>query len=409
MTTGSLWTFMVYLAGDNNLSAAGEVDLAEMRTIGSSTEVNVVAQFDNAGQAGTTRYHIRRKGLGEQAASLGKTDSGSPEVLLDFVKWAVTAFPAQRYALVLWNHGNGWEPTEIDRIAAGVDAADYSAREAAERSSSPLGKVFFRSSVRRIMELPSRAERAICSDDGSGHSLDTVELGAVMAEIVKLTGKPIDLLGMDACLMSNLEVAYQVRDRVRYIVASEESEPNEGWPYDRVLRTLVNDPRLGTAELASKIVRAYIQSYARRRYSGDVTQSALDPSRIQQLTQPLDDLAGELSRSMAAVAGEVWAAQRKSVRFYHSTLWDIGDFCSELARMTSHAGVRSAAQRVVQALVSGAGQFVVAESHRGAGMMNCTGASIYLPALTRISPYYEELDFAKSHRWAGFLKAYAAA
>jgi hypothetical protein len=204
-------------------------------------------------------------------------------------------------------------------------------------------------------------------------------------------------------------VAYQVRERVGYIVASEESEPNEGWPYDSVLRTLVNDPRLGTAELASKIVRAYIQSYTRRRYSGDVTQSALDPSRIQQLAQPLDDLAGELSRNMAAVADEVWAAQRKSVRFYHSTLWDIGNFCGELARMTTKAGVRSAAQRVVQALVSGAGQFVVAESHHGAGMTNCTGASIYLPALTRVSPYYEELDFARTHRWVGFLKAYAAA
>lgn len=409
MNTGSLWTFMVYLAGDNNLSAAGEIDLAEMRTIGSSAEVNIVAQFDNAGPVGTTRYHICRNGIGEQSAPLGKTDSGSPEVLLDFVKWAVTAFPAQRYALVLWNHGNGWEPTEIDRIAAGVGATDYSAREAAERSSSPLGKVFFRTSVRRIMELTSRAERAICSDDGSGHSLDTVELGAVMAEIVKLTGKPIDLLGMDACLMSNLEVAYQVRDLVGCIVASEESEPNEGWPYDRVLQTLVQNPLLSTAELASRIVRDYIQSYAQRGYSGDVTQSALDLSRIQQLAQPLDDLADDLSRNMAAVAEEVWAAQRKSVRFYHNTLWDIGDFCSELARATRNAGVRSAAQRVVQALASGVGQFVLAESHLGAGVNNCTGANIYLPALTSVSRYYDELDFARSHRWAGFLKAYAAA
>lgn len=37
------WTFMVYLAGDNNLSTAGDKDLSEMRTVGSTADVNVVA------------------------------------------------------------------------------------------------------------------------------------------------------------------------------------------------------------------------------------------------------------------------------------------------------------------------------------------------------------------------------
>jgi len=290
-----------------------------------------------------------------------------------------------------------------------VGAKNYSAREASERSSSQLGKAFFRRAISRVMELPSPTERAICSDDGSGHSLDTVELGSVMAQIVQLIGKPIDLLGMDACLMSNLEVVYQIRELVDRVVASEESEPNEGWPYDNVLRALTKNPRLGTADLASKIVRAYIQSYTRRSYGGDVTQSALDPSQIQQLVQPLDELAEVLSRDIAAVAGEVWNAQRKSVRFYHNTLWDIGSFCGELIRVTANKDVRSTAQGVVQALVPGAGRFVAAESHHGAGMTSCTGASIYLPALTGISRYYDELDFAKSHHWLGFLKAYAAA
>lgn len=56
------WTFMVYMAGDNNLAGAGEADMAEMRRVGSSAEVNVVVQFDNAGARGTSRYLVQRNG-----------------------------------------------------------------------------------------------------------------------------------------------------------------------------------------------------------------------------------------------------------------------------------------------------------------------------------------------------------
>ena len=34
------WTFMLYMAGDNNLSSAGDADLAELRQVGSTPDVN---------------------------------------------------------------------------------------------------------------------------------------------------------------------------------------------------------------------------------------------------------------------------------------------------------------------------------------------------------------------------------
>ena len=40
------WTFMVYMAGDNNLDPEGVQDLQEMKKVGSTAEVNVIAQFD---------------------------------------------------------------------------------------------------------------------------------------------------------------------------------------------------------------------------------------------------------------------------------------------------------------------------------------------------------------------------
>jgi hypothetical protein len=279
------WTFMVYMAGDNNLSDAGDTDLREMRKVGSTPDVNVVAQFDNEGDRGTNRYLIKRDGLNEE----------------------------------------------------------------------------------------------------------------------------IESMGMDACLMSNLEVAYQARPYVKYIVASEESEPNEGWPYAAVLEKLVNAPMLAPADLASHIVAAYVKSYVDMKYEGPVTQSTFDLSKISMVTEPLDKLANALIAHMPKAEKEIWGAQRKSARFWHNTLWDIAHFCEELEKQTANKAVRDAAKNVRTALQSGPKQFVLAESHRGASVARCAGATIYLlPALMDVSPYYGELKYAKEHRWPALLKAYHA-
>ena len=58
--------------------------------------------------------------------------------------------------------------------------------------------------------------------------LDNAELKRALAEAQALAGKRIDLLGMDACLMSMFEVAYQVKDQASYLVGSQEVEPMAG-------------------------------------------------------------------------------------------------------------------------------------------------------------------------------------
>jgi hypothetical protein len=408
MSSTAKWTFMVYMAGDNNLSAAGDKDLTEMRRVGSTADVNVIVEFDNAGPRGTRRYHVQRNGVNERIESLGETDSGSPQTLIDFVAWTAVHYPAERYALVLWNHGSGWEPSEIDRIARSVAARGYSEREATERSATSLGRAFFRTTLETILSLPSSSERAICSDDGSGHSLDTVELGRVLAKVVEAIGQPLDLLGMDACLMSNLEVAYQAQPYVRTIVASEESEPNDGWPYEAVLRRLVDNPDLPTADFAAHIVNAYIQSYVSQGYPGAVTQAALDLSQVQTVVEPLDRLANTLIARLPRARSQIWTAQRRSARFWHNTLWDIAHFSDELKKITRDPATRQAAQDVQTALQRGSEHFVTTESHNGPSVQRCNGVTIYLPAMTGVSRYYGELAYAREHRWLALLQAYHA-
>lgn len=66
---------------------------------------------------------------------------------------------------------------------------------------------------------------------------------------------------MDACLMSNFEVAYQAAPYVKYIVASEANEPNEGWPYEAILDMLSKNPEIATPDICCEIVKVYTETY----------------------------------------------------------------------------------------------------------------------------------------------------
>ena len=81
---------------------------------------------------------------------------------------------------------------------------DHDAREADRCSRSPLGTALFRTTLETMFTLPTFHDRSILQDWDTRHALDTVELGKVLEGAEKKLGRPLDLLGMDACLMSNL-------------------------------------------------------------------------------------------------------------------------------------------------------------------------------------------------------------
>src|SRR4051812_46458137 len=123
MPTQKSWTVLVYLAGDNNLDDAGVADLKEMKKVGSTDKVNILAQFDRAAAGvNTCRFYLRRGTAVESdsVANLGETNMGDPAVLKSFLTWGIKNYPAERYLFVLWNHGNGWDDTDVYRVARNV-------------------------------------------------------------------------------------------------------------------------------------------------------------------------------------------------------------------------------------------------------------------------------------------------
>ncbi len=399
------WTVMVYLAGDNNLDHNGVVDLKEMKKVGTTPDINVVAQFDRAGAGVQTARYCLQKGTSLDAdvcQTLGETNSGSPEALIDFIKWGVTTYPADHHLLVLWNHGQGWDDTDI--------YAGERASGARLRRSGRISHSLFRTSVQHAAKLSAqdgKIARAILLDDNAKDFLDNLEMKKVVEAARTAIGRKLDILGMDACLMSMGEVAYQVRDSVLYTVGSEETEPLEGWPYDSILKDLSKTPEMPPPALCKLIVKNYLSSY--KKTPEAVTQSAIDLSASAKFIGACKTFASALKAGLAngATRAVIVDARNRVQEYEVPDNVDLIDLCRLLKAASVSKAMKSACDLVVAA-VEGSPGLVIASGYCGAPMKRSHGVAIYFPTRT-LSPLYAGLDFTKKTGWGAFLKQYLVA
>jgi hypothetical protein len=405
------WTVLAYMAGDNDLEGALLDDLREMERVGSRPgAVEVLAQLDRAaggdasagGWSGTRRYYVTRSAsparIGSKLlADLGQANTGDPGVLEDFLSFGARRYPARASLLVLSNHGSGfYVPPEM--LSGGRRSRAGAARH-------PV-RGFFRTTRERLFD--TRPARGIAYDDGSGDCLDNRELKQVLAHAHRVLGRPVDVVGMDACLMTMLEVAYQLREHARILVGSEEVEPGPGWPYAMVLGDLVGRPAMTAPELGAAIVHRYAASYVA---SGEeATQSAIDLGQLDGVVDAVDTLARALLGALpeASMEAALYAAWRRTLRFFDGLYVDLHHFAVRLAAATTRRVVRHAATDVQRAIEAQPGP-IIAERHGGAGMSRARGLSIYFPPFRDPSVVYRELDFAQRTRWADFLDLYLGA
>lgn len=339
------WTFMVYMNGDNNLEGAALGDLDEMKTVGSSNKLNIIVQLDKFNESGCWRYKVNQGSL-QLLQTLNEQDFGDPNVLLNFIDWAMTNYPASRYVLVIWDHGGGWR------------------RKAGE-------------TIKGI------------SYDDHGGSIDMIELGNVFDSI----DRPIHIIGMDACLMQMEEVAHQIMFKGYYLVTSQETEPGDGWPYDTILQELKNNPNMAISQLPTIIVNKYMASYP----SGGVTQS----SRIlysREVAYKANDLARAI-RGNSNVWGTVKEIISSTQHYYYTDYKDLYDFARRLKDNASMpTSIKNAAQAVMTAVIN----VITAEGHSGTNLANSHGISIWLPNNSQFASgkaSYSLLDFAHDTEW----------
>jgi hypothetical protein len=357
----SLWTFMVYLAGDNNLEGAGIDDFLEMSSVGSSSAVNIVVQFDRipgyddsyGDWTSCKRFYVT-PGMtptpANASSDLGECNMGDPNTLDEFVTWATTNYTADKYALILWNHGSGWK---------------------------------------KFAPWDEKVGRGVCWDVTNGGDYLTLQ-----ETELALTGKSVQLLGYDACLMHMIEVVYQVMDNAGISAGSEETEPWDGWPYNTILDDLTGTPTMTPSTLGATIVSRYIEYYPSE------TQSAVDNVDLLGLVTAVDNLAQALISELSGNYNEIKDARDNVQHFTDFNYIDLYHFAELIKLYVPGAG--SAAQ----AVMDNVNTTVYAEAH-GSWYPNAHGLSIYFPK-TEVGylTSYENTEFAIATEWDEFLKKY---
>jgi hypothetical protein len=403
------WTIAVWIAGDNNLDSFGGKDLAELKKVGSSDDVAVVAQFDRAGPTQHTRRYVLQAGtsLDDDAVDdLGETDTGDPKVAIDFFTWAIETQPSDKVLAVIWNHGSGIDENDIYARARGRGVPGGRVRAIA---TSGYRRALFSTTIdEAVADAEEGGTRGIAYDDAAKDFLDNKELERVLAEVTKRAKRRIDILGFDACLMNMVEVAYQLKGSVDYIVGSEETEPGNGWPYDEQLKTLGASPDAAAGEVAAKFVANYVASYAGGNEA--VTQSAVDVSQVENVATTMKSLADACIPLLADPVGfaHVTRAAKNAQRYTMKDFADLGDLAKRLGDGASTTELADAARGVQDALF-GDSPFILASESQGATVGRSTGTAVYFPIAGDVHVVYDDLDFAKPSHWGSFITAYEQA
>jgi len=373
------WTFAVYLAGDNNLSEEMVWSLQEMKAASREPSVreriDVAALFDP--QFGEPQGY-------DFALSVEEPVRPPTEDTSELLARLVAGMVQERRMLVLSGHGSG-------------------------------------------------AVRDFLNDEKPASSLSIPRLGRI------LEGASIEILGLDSCQMSTVEVGYEVRSSVSYLVASEGPVLNTGWPYRQVLESVAENGARSSDDIARAVAESYLRFYRDYEIAGVSTDIAVsDLSRIglvaeaaselaRAMTAPLSELAadgieeaielGDLNPADPKDQGRAvrdaivlahWSAQSYKCDRYT----DLHDFTRQLLRFSaSRSGtgmdeIRKAGRRVLDAVDA----VVASSGTTGAELQHSPGLSIYFPWSFRdFFPEYRNLRFAEETGWVQFLEMYLRA
>src|SRR5215467_13775294 len=209
------WTFLVYMAADNNLDPQPSIDA--MTAAALTPDVNVVVEVVKTPGV-MTRFEVHPGSTTPKGPPQKGVDTGVPGPLADFITWGTTNYPADRTAVIVWAHGNGC-----------IDWGD-------EYTGFPPPKPV---PTQRFL-FPIGVPCGIGFTDTFKHFLPTIQLAQEFKQ-------PVDLIGFDACFMGTIEVATQLMPKASVVVGSEVFVPVEGWPYQTILTQLAQSPAMNAS------------------------------------------------------------------------------------------------------------------------------------------------------------------
>ncbi|MBQ5437780.1 MAG: clostripain [Firmicutes bacterium] len=311
------WAFYWYLCGSNLESdgACATYDLVELSQVKLPEDVVFVIETGGS-KTWRNNYMSNRKlqywvydsnGL-YQVSEKNNASMGDAETLGEFLEFARDNYPAEKTGLIFWNHGGG----------------------------SVTGAAFD--------EL---------------YNYDSLSLYEMYAACGSIFGTdpenpPLEMVGFDTCLMATIDVAYTFSDIARYLVASEESEPGNGWFYTQWVQALANDTSMDGAKLGREICDAFAYGCQKDGTAANLTLSVTDLTKLEPLVEAYEQFGAEALTSAiktpafmsafgrAAKNSENYGGNTKSQGY--TNMVDLGDLAAQSSQ------IMGSSQAVIDAL-----------------------------------------------------------
>jgi len=240
------WAIYWYLCGSDLESDGGcaTIDLEEMMAVDLPENVRFVIETGGAAQWQNNtvdpnyiqRYVYDSDGfylVDQQPAA----NMGAANTLASFLSFAKNNYPADKIAVIFWNHGGG----------------------------SVSGAAFD-----ELYEYDS---------------LTLTEMKQAFSSVWTPNEKnpPVELIGFDTCLMATVDVADTFKNFAHYMVASEETEPGTGWMYTGWTQALAETPGMKGSLLGKAICDSFYDSCEEDGTSDDITLSLVDLTLTDKL------------------------------------------------------------------------------------------------------------------------------
>lgn len=250
------WAIYWYLCGSDLESNGGFAtsDLMEMMEVALPENVRVVIQTGGAKTWQNNvvdadilqRYVYDSEGL-TLVDELPPASMGDAATLTDFLRYCKQNYPAEKTAVLFWNHGGG-----------SVSGAAFDERYGYDSLT--------------LDEMQTAFGRVWEADENN---------------------PPLELVGFDTCLMATVDVAGTFAGTARYLVASEEVEPANGWDYTGWLGALAADPAMDGAALGEVICDAYYAGCQAVGTHSNATLSLTDLTRTGPLLEAYEAFGAE--------------------------------------------------------------------------------------------------------------------
>lgn len=341
--TSESWHFMVYMMADNNLEVYGLADLQELSDLAAVDQVTVSVVIDRSeGYTNAlenwsdTRYGNIQDNqtiseISNSLSSAGEINMGASQSLTAFIDWSVSQNPADHYALVLWDHGLGYEGIGIDE----------------------------------------------------GNHNDALTLDEISTAVKNSSIYQLDQLIFDACSMAMIEVGSALASVTDYIVASQDIVPSVGINYTSLANQIdTNQGIVSSRQLGDMFVSSY-EEY----FTGLATMalSVLDSSKVEVLTQAANNFAETVLISTQSDWSKIQMARQLSEYYYDNQSIDIHSFLSNLIDFNPSQSLLSASESFLEA----AKESVI---NNIAEKQSSNGLSVYWPSSDMGSFYQNQYE-----------------